>query len=127
MTDRERFPCRCLSIVNHKSEIGNPSVLFPKFRRFPPMFVRLVSASLLAVAFLCLAGCGPAKLNQSRTWADFDVGDARAIDLDPQSKPQTITVEFSVGEGEVTALVVKKDDAKTDDDLLSVPASKAIA
>jgi hypothetical protein len=56
----------------------------------------------------------------------MDVGDARSIDLDPQSKPQKINIEFSVSEGEGRVLVFRAEDAQGDEGLLSAPANKAL-
>jgi len=85
------------------------------------MFRRLVPPALLAVALAWLAGCGPAKLNESRTW-EMEAGDARAIDLPGQPKPQTLNVDFSSSEGDVTVYVFKEDDLKGKEALNEVEA-----
>src|SRR5262249_7841591 len=91
------------------------------------MLARFASVPVLAVAFLFVAGCGPAKLNQEKTLAlDTEVM-ARSIDVDAQSKPQKITVEFSSSDGDVEVCVFKEADAKGDDALLGAPTNKAIA
>ena len=87
------------------------------------MFVRLAPAAL---CLLFLAGCGPAKLNVEKSLVLDGEYPARAIDLDAQSKPQKITVEFSSSEGEVTVLVFKAEDAKTEDDILFADPKKAL-
>jgi hypothetical protein len=91
------------------------------------MFRRLVPTALVAVALAWVTGCGPAKLNESRSW-DLEAANPRAMDLPAQPKPQTLTVEFSAPE-EVSVYVFKEEDAKGDDGLLnaSVNAKKALA
>jgi hypothetical protein len=86
------------------------------------MFVRMVPA---ACCFLLLAGCGPAKLNVEKT-LDLEPGEAKSIDLDAQSKPQKITVDFKSSEGDVSVLLFKEADAKGDDALLDADQAKAI-
>src|SRR6266700_2315065 len=88
------------------------------------MLCRLLPVALVAFVF---AGCGPAKLDESKTLSLSGETPAKSIDLDAQSKPQTITVDFSSSAGDVSVLVFKKSDAPTDDDLLSAPPNKAIA
>jgi len=90
------------------------------------MFSRVLPVAV-AVSLLWLAGCGPGKLDQNMTLTlEGDVA-ARAIDLPAVSKPQTINVEFSSSDGEVTVLVFKAEDAKKDDELQMAPSSKALA
>jgi hypothetical protein len=86
------------------------------------MFVRLAPAAL---CLLFLAGCGPAALNVSKT-LDLETDEARAIDLDAQSKPQKITVEFKSSEGDVSVFLFKEEDAKGDEGLLTSDPTKAI-
>ncbi|HVL11655.1 MAG TPA: hypothetical protein VM529_03770 [Gemmata sp.] len=88
------------------------------------MFVR--PAGVFAVALVFLAGCGPAKLDESRSMEVAD-GEAKSIDLDALKKPQTITVDFTSSPGEVTVCVFKAEDCKTNDDLVVAPTAKAIA
>jgi hypothetical protein len=90
------------------------------------VFARAVFAGFLAIAVLQLAGCGPAKLYEKKQY-QMEPGLARAMDLSAQSKPQTLSVEFSSSDGKVSVLVVKQEDAPSEDDLIGVPASKAIA
>ena len=59
------------------------------------------------------SGCGPAKLNQSKTFT-LDAGDTQSIDLDAQPKPQKITIEFASSAGDVVVYVFKESDAKGD-------------
>jgi hypothetical protein len=89
------------------------------------MLVRIVCVAVIAVGPFLLAGCGPAKLDASKSWK-LEPGEARSIDVGAQSKPQTITVEYASSAGEVTVCVFKEADCKTDDDLLDTPTSKAI-
>jgi len=90
---------------------------------FTPMFARLFSVGVIALAF---AGCGPAKLDVTKTYNVGGETPAQAIELTAQSQPQTINVEFSSTTREVTVMVVKMDDAKTVDDLFG-SEKKAIA
>ncbi len=89
------------------------------------MLLRLAVITMLSCCML-LPGCGPAKLNESRT-IELDSGDAKAIDLDGQHKAQTVTVEFSSPNAEVSVYLFKADDAKGDDGLLGADPSKALA
>lgn len=87
-----------------------------------------IRSSLLALALgLLLTGCGPAKLNETKTLKLDKETMATSLSLPAQSKPQTITVEFNSSEGEVTVGVFKKEDIKTDDDMTTVALSKALA
>jgi hypothetical protein len=88
------------------------------------MLCRLLPVGVVA---LVLAGCGPAKLDVSKTYSLNVETPAHSIDLDAQTKPQTINVEFSSSEGDVSVLVFKKSDVPTDDDLLIAEPKKAIA
>jgi|SRR5579872_4694597 len=90
------------------------------------MLSRLVTLSVLALGVLLLAGCGPAKLNETKTLNLNGEFPARAIDLPAQSKPQTIYIEFTSNGGEVSVYVFKEEDAKGDD-MVSARATKAIA
>lgn len=72
------------------------------------------------------AGCGPARLNQSKEYT-MDVGEARALDLQPQRQAQKLTVEYVVSNGEARVLVFRAEDAPGDQGLLDTPASKALA
>jgi hypothetical protein len=90
------------------------------------VLARLTFSCLLVVGLLTVAGCGPAKLDVTKTYT-LEPGDGRAIDLDAQSKAQTLNVDFSSTAGEINVLVMKKDDAPSDDDLLTADAAKALA
>jgi len=83
---------------------------------------------ILMLAGFVLPGCGPGKLEESRTW-DLDGGEARALDLPAVSKPQKINVEFTSSEGDVSAFVFKEEDVKGEDGLRNadINAKKAIA
>jgi hypothetical protein len=85
------------------------------------MLVRLASVAAVAVGLLSLAGCGPAKLNQTRAY-DLDVGELDGFFLDKQSKPQKVTIEFTSSAGEVSVLLFKAEDAKGDAALETDPA-----
>jgi hypothetical protein len=83
----------------------------------------------IAVAFglVFLTGCGAGKLDETRTLS-LDVGDAaKSIDLQAQSKPQTINVEFSSTGSEVSVYLFKEEDAKGEDGLTSANPTKALA
>lgn len=86
---------------------------------------RFLTVAAFAAGLLFLAGCGPAKLNVSRSY-DVGPGEANAVDLDAQPKPQKLTVEFKATE-EVTVLVFKAADAKGEDAILTVDAAKSLA
>ena len=81
----------------------------------------------LGVITLVLAGCGPAKLDETKTFNLDGEYPARSMDLDAQSGPQTLNVEFASSDGDVTVLVFKKSDAPTEDDLLTAEPKKALA
>src|SRR5690349_13185084 len=77
------------------------------------MFARIAFGPVLAAAFLFLSGCGPAKLNESRSY-NLDPGAAEGFALPAQSKAQKLTIEFSAPE-EVTVLLFKEADAPDDE------------
>ena len=83
-----------------------------------------ISATILAVGFASLSGCGPAKLDVTKT-LDLNTEDAKAILLDAQSKPQKINVEFEATNGTVYVLLFKDADVAKDEDGI-VPANKAL-
>jgi hypothetical protein len=80
---------------------------------------------LLAIALFGFTGCGPARLDVSKT-ETLDPGEAKSIICDPQSKPQTLTVEFESSASEIIAFVINESEVK-DDNLILVDSSKAIA
>ena len=88
------------------------------------MLARLIPICVVA---LVLVGCGPAKLDVSKTYTLGGDTTAQAIELDPQAKPQTINVEFSTTGDEVEVAVFKKADAKTIDDVAMADSKKALA
>jgi hypothetical protein len=73
------------------------------------MPTRLLTCALALCAF-AFFGCGPSKLNESKTW-ELD-GELKALDLPAISKPQTINVEYSSSAGDVTVYVFKEEDVK---------------
>jgi hypothetical protein len=86
-----------------------------------------IRSSLLAIALgLLVAGCGPAKLNETKTLTLDKETMATSLSLSAQPKPQTITVEFSSSEGEVTVGVFKQDDIKDNDEMATVALGKAL-
>jgi hypothetical protein len=87
------------------------------------VFTRSV-AFLAAVALMGFSGCGPARLDETKT-IQLDGGEANSIDLDPITKPQTVKAEFESTASDVTVLIFK-DDVK-DDQLTTEPAAKALA
>lgn len=80
----------------------------------------------MALSLLLAAGCGPAKLNETKTLQLNKETMAAGLDLSAQKKPQTVTVEFSSSDGEVSVGVFKMEDLKDDDAMVIVPSSKAI-
>lgn len=80
---------------------------------------------LVAFALFAVVGCGPAKLNESRSLA-LDSGEAKAIDLPAVSKAQNVTVEFTSSAGEVTVFLFSEADAKGGDGLLLSDPKKAL-
>jgi hypothetical protein len=77
------------------------------------------------VVLIWLTGCGPGKLDVSQT-IDLGVGDAKAIELSAQPKPQTINVEFSSSAGEISVYLFKEADAKGEDGLIGSNPAKAL-
>lgn len=87
------------------------------------MLCRLLPVGVVA---LVIAGCGPAKLEISRTYKLDGENPAQTIELEAQSKPQTINIEFSSSDGDVTVLVFKKSEAPPADDALIAEEKKAM-
>jgi hypothetical protein len=75
-----------------------------------------------ALVLLAPAGCGPAKLDDTKNWT-IEPGDVQSIILPAQPKPQRLTVEFESSEP-VDVGIYKTDDTT---DLHSLPVSKALA
>jgi len=86
----------------------------------------LLRFAFLAAATTCLfaSGCGPAKLDVSKEW-DMD-GEPQMLYLNPESKPQKVTVEFESSGNEVTVLLIKSADVPKEDERF-VAVEKAIA
>ena len=87
----------------------------------------LIRAIALTAAFVLvvLSGCGPAVLDVSKT-IELDAA-AKAIILDPQPKPQTLTVKYESSNCEVNVFVFKEADIPNDDVMDIAPAGKALA
>lgn len=63
------------------------------------MVPRMVVTAVVAAGLVAAAGCGPAKLDETRTYSLDPGGDSgRALDLPAQPKPQTITVTYESAE-----------------------------
>jgi hypothetical protein len=81
------------------------------------------SCLLLAAGLVALSGCGPAKLDVTKTYT-LD-GAPQMVILDAQPKPQKITVEFESSAAEVTVMLIKKSDVPEGEESF-VPIAKAI-
>ncbi len=79
-----------------------------------------------ALGLFLATGCGPGKLDKSSVIA-LDPAETKAIDLDPQPKPQKVTIEFSSSEAPVTVLVFKETDARGEPGLVNAEVNKAKA
>jgi hypothetical protein len=88
------------------------------------MLVR--SVAVAALGLLLVAGCGPAKLNESKVLTLDDNNSARAVILPAQSKPQKITVDYSSSDGDVSVYVFKEEDLPKEDPLITAPPAKAL-
>lgn len=75
----------------------------------------------LAALLLAPAGCGPAKLDEKKTWP-ITAGDTQMMHLPKQSRPQRVTVEYE-SDQPVDVAIYKSEDVKEGD---LVP-SKALA
>jgi len=75
----------------------------------------------MGLCLLVVAGCGPAKLDVTRN-ISLDSQESRSVDLDPQPKPQTLTVTYEAG-AELFVGVYKAADAP---DLQNLPEGKAL-
>lgn len=71
-------------------------------------------ARLVPLLFLCAAGCGPAKLNESRNYPMVP-GTPQGFDLPVIGKAQTLTVEYTSSAADVSVFVVKDPPAEMDD------------
>jgi hypothetical protein len=90
------------------------------------MLARL-SPFILALGLGLVAGCGPAKLNETKTWPGISSGDIKALDVPAITKPQKVTVEFTSSSADVTVIAVKESDARGDKGLQDADPSKALA
>ena len=88
------------------------------------MFTRVPSIVAIAVGFLFLAGCGPAKLEVAKSY-ELEPGMVQGFYLDKQSKPQKVTITFTSSEGEVEVLLFKSEDAP-DEKVINVESAKAL-
>lgn len=77
---------------------------------------------LIAVALLAPAGCGPAKLDETKSY-QLTPGDTQMMILPKQPKPQRITVEYE-SDQPVEVGIYKSEDVKEDS---HPPSSKALA
>ena len=76
---------------------------------------------LAAVVLLAPAGCGPAKLDEKKTY-QIVPGDTQMMILPKQPRPQRITVEYQ-SDQPVEVGIYKSEDVKEGENL---PASKAL-
>jgi hypothetical protein len=86
----------------------------------------LVLVLVLAPVLLVAAGCSPKPLQESKTLTLDKEWGARALDIPAQKKAMKMTVEFSSSDGEVTVLVFKAADIKTEDELIMTGSTKAL-
>ena len=88
----------------------------------------LTRSAFVALAFGLLAttGCGPGKLDETKTVTLDETHSAASVQLTAQKKSQNITVEFESSDGEVSVYLFKEEDMKGDDALIFTPGSKAI-
>ena len=89
------------------------------------MLARLVPVVAIALGLASLSGCGPDKLNVEKTLNLSAEYPARSVDMPPQKKAQTITVDFT-SSADVLVLLFKEDDAKGDDAILTAGEAKAL-
>lgn len=71
-------------------------------------------ARLVPLVLLFAAGCGPAKLNESRNYA-MQPGTPQGFDLPVIGKAQTLTIEYTSSAADVSVYVVKDPPAEMDD------------
>ncbi|HEX4607475.1 MAG TPA: hypothetical protein VH092_04645 [Urbifossiella sp.] len=76
---------------------------------------------VVAVALFAAAGCGPAKLDEKKSY-EVDPRETKFVTLPAQPKPQRLTVEFESDEP-IEIGVYKDDDIK--DREAPLPTSKA--
>jgi len=76
------------------------------------VLARTVAAAVAAALTLTAAGCGPAVLDEKKTFT-LEVTEAeRYFDLNAQPAEQTLTVEFSSTASEVDVYVVKGSEVE---------------
>ena len=89
--------------------------------------MRTRSALIVFVAALLFAaGCGVAKLNETKTLTLNTKVGAASLDLPAQSKAQKITVEFASSDGDVFVGAFKLEDTKDDEAMTIAASSKAL-
>ena len=88
------------------------------------MIVRF-AAFILGVGLVALSGCGPAKLDVSKSY-ELESGESRVIILDAQPKPQKITVEYDSG-SELTVMLIKASDAPAGEEGIVLPAKAIVS
>lgn len=71
---------------------------------------------VLAPVLLAAAGCGPAKINENRTFTLDTNTSGHRLDIPADKKPRTLTVEFASSEKEVSVLLFKRSDVKDGED-----------
>ena len=89
------------------------------------MLARAVLIAVVAIGLFSGVGCGPGKLNESRTW-EMGREDVKALDLPAVAKPQTIKVEFTSSDADVEVCLFKEADAKGDAGLSQATTDKAL-
>jgi hypothetical protein len=82
-------------------------------------------AFVVALGFLAPAGCGAAKLDETKTVV-VEPRENKACILPAQPRPQRLTVEFE-SDNPVDVAVYKGEDVQGEDKLSSPPVSKALA
>jgi len=76
------------------------------------VLARILLFLVLPIGLAALSGCGPDRLDFSKTVAYDPGSEPPAFDLDPQSKPQTFTVKYESTTEPVTVAVYKAEDAQ---------------
>jgi hypothetical protein len=78
---------------------------------------------LAAVAFLAPSGCGPAKLDETKSYS-LNPGDTQTLALPAQPRPQRLTVDFDA-DNPVEVFILKTADVSDPD--APLPTGKALA